>query len=169
MKKYIFILLTTFVAIALYSCEDEKNSIPPTFKGFTVSPNPAHPGDTVRVKLYYADKGEYIYGPRCAWNMKLDTLLEDGSTRDTTMWNYVQASISADHLGTSFILPKTTNPGIKTCNVEISFNNSVDTKKVTVRDNVLQPGYEGKMGKSAVTSLLYSKFTGSVNVRIVNP
>lgn len=166
MKKYIYFLFVVCLAITFYSCEEEKNSVPPTFSGFLVSPKPCHAGDTVRIKLYYADKGEYVYGPRCAWNLKIDTLTEEGLKNDTTMWHYVSASIAADHLGTSYVLPKTTKPGIYTCNVEVSFNNSVDSKNQVVRENIVVPPYEGKLGKSTITGLLYSKFSGSVNIYV---
>lgn len=166
MKKYIYILLTVFVTAALFSCEEDKNTIPPTFKGFLVSPKPCHPGDTVRVKLYYADKGEYVYGPRCAWSLKIDTLMEDGLSNDTTYWKYISASIADEHLGASFILPKSTKPGNYTCNLEVSFNNSVDSKQAIVRENTVIAPYEGHLGKSIVSSLLYSKFSGSVNIRV---
>lgn len=172
MKKYIYILLTVFVTAALFSCEEDINPIPPTFKGFIVSPKPAMPGDTVKVKLYFADKGKHIYLPQpqnSYWTLTLDTLATDGTVNNVTLSSYERGSIGNDFLSKEFILPKTTLPSTKTCHVMVKFSCSADCKQTVIRKNTLMPGYEGDLGNSEITGLLYGEFNGSVKIQIVEP
>lgn len=172
MKKYIFILLSAFMAFTFTSCDEEAVPVPPTFKGFKVNPKPCMPGDTVRVQLYFADKGKNVYLPQpqnTYWTMTIDTLATDGTTHTVTLSSSEGGSIGHEFLKKDFILPKTTKPGTKTCRVKVNFTCSADSKEPIIRKNTLMPGFEGTLEDSKIRSILYGEFNGSVDIQIVEP
>lgn len=168
MKKYIYILLTAIVTITLHSCQDAAKPIPPTFKGFVVSPKPCHPGDTLNVKLYFADKGEYIISPKANWTLSIDTLGADGTQNKCTFNTSKQGSIVNEYLGGQFIIPTNAVAGRKTCSVRVDFQCSADASEYPSRTSVVQPGFEGTLGVSQIKSPLYGDFSGSVNIDIAD-
>lgn len=168
MKNLLKLMLMVMAGIVICSCDDDKSTIPPTFKGFTCNPNPAHPGDTMVVRLHYASKGEYVHSPRCTWTLSLDTLNSEGVSVRATLSKKISASIGSEYLSCPFIIPENAVTGkLMTCKVDISFDNSVDTKPGLALPNPTQEGYMGSMGNSIVASTLYSKFNGSFSVGIV--
>lgn len=169
MKKYIYILLTALVATVFYSCEKDQDPIPPTFKGFTVSPKPCNSGNKVSVKLYFADKGDYIISPKLSCTLKIDTLDADGNINSATLSDSRKCSITDEYLENTFTIPETTLPKTYTCDANVEFTCSVDSKQAARRSNEIENGYEGTLKESEIRSMLYGGCSGSVNIRIVNP
>lgn len=173
MKVYLQIFLFIITTIAIISCEESNQEIvPPTFKGFKVSPAPYYPGDTIEVKLYYANKGSNVYGPKCDWVISDSTELSDAhksmSYRD---YHEIKASIADEYLKCDFVIPKenTANKTIK-CRVEISYSNAFTPKEGKSLTNTLEAGYVGRMENSRIASPLYCKFIGNIDLGIIqNP
>lgn len=167
MKNYLLIIMTCICCMVISSCDKKKTSVPPTFKGFTCNPNPAHPGDTMVVRLHYASKGEYVHSPRCSWSLTLDTLSADGIRAQAVLSQKITASIAAEYLSCPFIIPENAVTGrLMTCRVDISFDNSVDTQPGLSIPNIVQPGYMGSLSNSTVKSILYSQVSGSLSIGI---
>ena len=58
-KSITFAVLTTFVAAAFVSCEDDKATYQaPTFSGITITPDTFHEGDSITIVFNYANRGK---------------------------------------------------------------------------------------------------------------
>lgn len=170
MKKIAFTLILLLTCGIFVACDDfEKEPIPPTFKGFTYSPNPLHPGDTVTVTAVYARKGKYVYKPRCTWKITLDTLDAVSNTYVRATINQQRtASIGEENLSQKFVIPTSAKPNQKAdCHFDVAFDNAVDASNVGFTlNNTTEEGYLGKFNPSVVNSVLYCHTSGSFQMPI---
>lgn len=171
MKKYSFGLLALLImSLAFVACsEDDLRSVPPTFKGFKVSPNPVHPGDTVTISAVYNNKGEYVYAPKCTWILKLDTLTESSEQIHAELIKSIKATIAEDTLSVKFAIPKTAKTGrTVNCSFNASYSNAVDTEPGLSLPNTTIDPFIGRFGNSRVSSILYSECSGDCTFGIVD-
>lgn len=73
-----------FVAVSLLAftaCEDEHNSVLPTFAGFRFEPAAWHPGDKVSITAVQQSYGDLLYRAKYTWSVKCD----DTSLVDSTI------------------------------------------------------------------------------------
>ncbi len=170
MKKILFSLIALTIGFAFTSCEDEeRNPTPPTFKGFTYSPNPVHPGDTITISAIYANRGEFVYKPRCTWKISLDTLDTKTSTYESIQFSKQKTqSISDETLFVQYIIPKTAKVGqTARCSFDVAFDNAVDATAIGASwTNPTENGYVGTFGSSTIQSTLYSHCSGNMTFKI---
>lgn len=170
MKKILFGIIALMMGVIFTSCKDEKhNPLPPTFKGFTYSPNPARPGDTITISAIYADRGEYVGSPKCTWKISLDTLNAKSNTYERITYSKkVNSSISDETLSVKYAIPTSARKGqTATCNFDVSFDNYVDATAIGFsRENPTQEGYVGTFSTSTIKSTLYSHCSGSMTFTI---
>lgn len=169
MKKTIFAIIAIMAGITFVSCEDEKEPIPPTFKGFTYSPKPVHAGDSLQVTSVYEKEGAYVYfvGHKgIFWTLTLDTLNEKGA-RSTWSKKYEPYSTVADGAPQIKLkIPNSAAKGKATIKLEAVYSNAVDAKATWSRSYKVQSGYEGSTFTQAVTSTLTSKASGDFTFNI---
>lgn len=165
MKKstslFLFIMLS--LTTLLMSCDEKKATVPPTFKGFRHTPSVVHPGDTVRLTAYYANKGEYWHKPMCYWTFEMDTVNVEKNQRHLASYSQsVQQSVADESLTTTFIVPKNAYlPGKVTARLKVSMFNSVTAENVGFRlTNSTEAGYEGCFNNSIISSQLYCDASG---------
>lgn len=85
-RFFTLIFSITIVTVGFASCdEEEKGSYPPAFYGFTYSPNPVKPGDSITITAVQAKKGHYLNACDYALNIPLTLEQTDGSLKDTTI------------------------------------------------------------------------------------
>ena len=154
----------------IVSCDDDKICIPPTFKGFLYSPNPAHVGDIVTITAYQQNRGENVYGPTYTWEVSLDTI--DGLTGIAAKCVYqssVKASISDPDPSIKVAIPDNAVPGgVVSCKFKAVYNNAVDAVPGIQYESPTQEGYLGRFFPSAITATLFSEASGQLDFRLAN-
>ncbi len=164
----LLLLLPVLFVLTLVSCEDDKECVPPSFKGFLYEPSPAHPGDSVTITACMRDRGQHVYGPKYTWKVTLDTL--DTETGVTGTWEYKltqKASISDPDPQVKVPIPHTALEGTTaTCTFSAVYNNSVDGVPGRGVACPTLEGYLGTFQPSVVTAVLYSEANGRLTFKI---
>lgn len=164
MKKILFLL--PLLALALAACDNEKAaSLPPVWKGFTYSPSPARPGDSVVVTAVQAKKGKYLNACDYTFSLRIQ-VQENGTTRDTTLTHSYHTNYDGTDNGNpswKFLLPAATVSSSASCTFKARWSNSADGTPVSYAST----GGDGTTGN--ITSYgytLYSEANGSFTLRI---
>lgn len=86
MKKLFLTAAISVALAALTACSDEdKNSYPPTWKGFSLSPSKPQAGDSLTVTALQDRKGHFINATQYQWTLTCSLLNEDGSNEEYTL------------------------------------------------------------------------------------
>lgn len=174
MKKTIFAILAIAFCTIWTACEKtDYEVVPPTFKGFKYSPTTIHPGDSVRFTACYRNEGKNIYlvGHKgYKWTLSLDTLDANGDPSKTGRWSRQYTpycSISDGEPTIKLEVPKTAMPGTTAqLNFVAEYSNAADGAPGTSLPNQTEEGYVGTFQPSTVTSVLYSRASGSMTFKI---
>ena len=85
--KQLFLLASAMVALtALSACsDDDKQSYPPTWKGFELSPSVAVAGDSLTVTALQDRKGHLINATKYTWTLSCTLVKDDGSFEDYSL------------------------------------------------------------------------------------
>ena len=170
MKK-LFILTTMIVALAaLSSCsDDDKNSYPPTWKGFQLSPARPTAGDSLTVTARQDQKGHLINATKYEWTLNCTLVKNDGGTEEVTLTETDQTNYdglsSADPVH-KFLIPKEA-AGRATITFQATYNYSAQGIEVDYGGDYSRPA--GMMGTILSRSgQMSGGASGSVNFMIVN-
>lgn len=167
--KYFYPIIIAILCVVSTSCDDDKEQpIPPTFKGFTYSPNPAKAGEKMKITAVIRDKGKNVYGPRYTWTLTLDTVNADGATvKDAKIKKEWKGSISDGNPSVEFILPKSIcDPAYAKCTFYADYQNNADAITFPEFENSTDEEYLGRFNPSRVASVLYSNVSGSFTFAI---
>lgn len=167
MKRLLYILTAAVLfCTGLVSCDDEKESYPPTFKGFLYSPKTVHAGDSVTIKACYASPGNLVYlvgNKGYTWTLTLDTLNEDGVPGQWSLTQKPYCSIGDGEPTWKCAIPKTANPGTQAKVTFLAeYSNAATGAAQWKQGCPTQEGYYGRFDDSYVTSPLYSRASGSL-------
>ena len=166
-KTSFFSLFVALVAaFALSSCEKEDTtSYMPTWKGFTVAPNPVTPGDSVTVTACQDQIGHLIY--KAIYNWEVICHLRDMTGADSVVTKTFSSTVIYDNepLDPSirFLIPE----GV-TRDVSVSFQGRYmySGQGYSANDgSTIQTGFGGMLRRTQ-SSALEGFSSGSVTVRI---
>lgn len=86
MKSFASSVFVAMFALSLVACDEEdKDCYPPTYHGFTYSPTPVRPGDSVTITVVQAKKGHYLNACNYTLNVPLTVEMTGGEQNDTTI------------------------------------------------------------------------------------
>jgi len=168
MKKIALLLMTTVMTCGFMSCEDDKESCPPVYGGFTVEPAQPHPGDSITLTAKIVRKGVLLYGTTYNWTLRVNVLDATGeNVTDSTL--YMKQTITSDgsqyeEPTCKFKLPKNIyipQRGTTTAYVSFSanFKNAADGPEKASYPSSTSEGCFGTISSYAYT--LYSTANGS--------
>ncbi len=152
----------------LASCDDDdEGCYPPTWKGFTYSPSPVHPGDSITITAVQASKGHYLNACDYSFSMKVYVADSNGMTQDSTLtYSYHTNYDGTDNGDPSWgvRLPETTVSGSYTCSFSANWSNSSDGQGGTYAYNGDRGSCTGSITSYSYT--LYSNASGSFTLPV---
>lgn len=154
-------------AICLVACdEDEKGCYPPVYYGFTYSPNPVRPGDSVTISAIQARKGHYLNACDYRLSVPLEIEEKNGNVKDTTIVSSYHTNYDGTDNGNptfKILIPANTLSANAYVTFSARWSNSADG----VGGDYSATGETGYLGQIVSTSyLLYSNATGHFNLPI---
>lgn len=166
-KKHLIRLfaLTIFMAVfavCFAACDDdEKGSYPPAFYGFTYSPNPVKPGDSVTITAVQARKGQYLIG--CDYSLNVRLKQEDGETNIVSKYHTNYDATNKANPTFKILIPANIIGNSAYVSFSARWNNSADGigGEYSASDN---SGYLGQIISRGY--LLYSEASGNFNLPI---
>lgn len=168
MKKIAFALVALFSLFVFNSCNEETICIPATFKGFKITPNEVHPGDTIVISAVIANPGKYCSGPKCDWNLQMDTLDANGNVGRHVTTKSIKTTIAQEALSAKFVIPQSACPGrTASCKLSIQMFNDMGgcTNVGMTYPNNVEEGYLGKFSDSQVLTL-YCTASGNLTFTV---
>lgn len=123
------ILVATAIACFTACEEEEKGSYPPVYFGFTYSPTPVKPGDSVTISAVQDRKGHYLNACDYTLHVPLGLIDESGTRKDTTIVsNYHTNYDGTDNGNPTFkiLIPANTSSTTSYVTFTARWNNSAD-------------------------------------------
>lgn len=167
MKLIASTLFMTMAIVCFTSCnEEEKGSYPPAYYGFSYSPVPVHPGDSVTITAVQARKGHYLNACDYTLNVPLTLEQADGSLKDTTIVSKYHTNYDGTDNGNptfKILIPANAIDEKPYVTFSARWNNSADG----IGGEYSASGGTEYLGLIVSTSyLLYSSATGHFNLPI---
>ena len=169
MNKHLRTISLFLAVCALFftSCDNEKQvSYMPTWRGFTYSPKPVHPGDSVTIVAQQAELGHLIYKAVYTWTATYHILTVEEKDSLVTFTHEDKVVYDYEPADPSLKLYIPTNLNVPT--VEVSFKGEYhySAQGVTGTDgSTITGGYTGSLHQSQSSQLIgYS--TGSLRLYV---
>ncbi len=146
-------------------CDDKEWSYPPTWRGFTYDPSPAHPGDSVLVTAVQAAKGHYLNATDYSFSMTVYVDVDGVTEEQTLSYSYHTNYDGTDNGDPTWevLIPENTIDGNYSCSFTATWSNSADGKGGSYGC----VGGDGCAGSITSYSYpLYSKASGSFTMQI---
>lgn len=174
MKKLFLLMPVLACVLAFVACGDDDgfgkyDSYPPTWKGFELSSNPVHPGDSLRVTALQDMKGHLINATTYVWTMKCKVLNPSGEISDYSLSDDVHTNydgISNADPTYKFKIPDNAVAGTGTVSFEAKYNYSGNG--IQVQDgSTYNQGTTGKGHISSLSGSMSGGAKGNVTFTIV--
>lgn len=162
MKKTITCMMMAIATIIGFtSCDEEKEVVFATWKGFTVNPTEVSIGDSVVVKAEVDKPGNCLYNTSYTWTMEIDTINAETNKTGKQQLEYRISSTPQrpihmnDQPVAYFKIPANAVKGSanRRFTFQVNYDNAVYATPVTHKTEI----QEGYLGDNAIT---YSVLTG---------
>ncbi len=166
MNRLFYLIAFAAASLVMVACsEEEKESFPPTYYGFTYQPKPATVGGEVTITAVQEKKGQYLNGTDYKLSLQV-TVIKDGVSKDSTVVSQYNTNYDGTDNGNPTFkvkIPENTISNTARVSFKASWSNSCDGIGGVFGGNHTE-GYLGTI--ESISSTLYSNARGSFTMSI---